>query len=122
MKTIGGAIQFSGSFKDTSFPNLKLVKGSAFIKTSSAEMDCNKWIRPLDGRSIIRGGKIKCTSHKKQNSISLDEDGKIIDMQESEVNNEKANVTIIPNTAATSLNLNCGQLIFLVTCLLMLHL
>lgn len=122
LKTIGGAIQFSGSFKDTSFPNLKLVKGSAFIKTSSAEMDCNKWIRPMDGRSIIRGGKIKCTSHKKQNSISLDEDGKIIDMQESEVNNEKANVTIIPNTAATSLNLNCGQLIFLVTCLLMLHL
>lgn len=122
LKTIGGAIQFKGDFKDTSFPNLKLVKGSAFIKSSSAEMDCNKWIRPLNGRSIIRGEKIKCTSHKKQNSISLDENGKIIDMQQNEVSDERANVTIIPNIATTSLHLKWGQIIFLVTCLLMLHL
>ena len=122
LKTIGGAIHFDGNFKETNFPNLKLVKGSAFIKTSSAEMDCNKWIRPLDGRSIIRGGKIKCTSHKKQNSISLDEEGKIIDIQEDEITNEKANVKIVPNTAPTSYVLNWGNIFFITFYLLMLHL
>lgn len=99
LKTIGGAIHFDGSFKDTDFPNLKLVKGSAYIKTTSDEMDCNKWIKPQDGRSIIRGGKIKCSSPKKHNMISLDEDGKIIDMQENDIDNEKANIEVMESTA-----------------------
>lgn len=97
LKTIGGAIHFDGNFKDTDFPKLKLVKGSAYIKTSSDELDCNKWIRPLNGRSIIRGGKIKCTSAKKQNSISVDEDGKILDMVEKEVDNDKTDIKTITN-------------------------
>ena len=105
MKTIGGAIHFDGDFKETRFPNLKLVKCSTFVKTFSAEMDCNKWIRPLDGGFFIHGGKLKYTSQKKQVSVSLAEDSKIIDIQENESKSEKANVTIIPNKATSSCSL-----------------
>ncbi|CAL9736423.1 sporulation-specific protein 2 [Monosporozyma servazzii] len=101
LKTIGGAIHFDGSFKDTDFPNLKLVKGSAYIKTTSDEMDCNKWIRPQNGRSIIRGGKIKCSSPKKHNLISLDENGKIIDVQENDIVNGKPNIEVMEGTATS---------------------
>lgn len=86
LKQIGGAIYFEGRFQDTEFPDLKLVKGSAYINTNSEQLDCNKWTTPISGRSIIRGGKINCTSGRKQKSISVNEDGEVIDG--SEVTNE----------------------------------
>ncbi|CCF57673.1 hypothetical protein KAFR_0D00260 [Kazachstania africana CBS 2517] len=79
LKMIGGAIHFEGEFNDAKFNNLKLVKGSVFIKSNSNELDCNKWIVPLNGRSIIRGGKVKCISLKKQSLISVDEDGNVVE-------------------------------------------
>lgn len=78
LQQIGGAIQFTGKFKDTSFPKLKLVKGSALIISNSDSLDCAKWTTPTSGSSIIRGGKITCTSGKKQNSVSVNEDGTVI--------------------------------------------
>lgn len=115
LKTIGGAIHFDGSFKDTDFPNLKLVKGSAYIKTTSDEMDCNKWIRPQNGRSIIRGGKIKCTSPKKHNSISLDENGKIIDVQENDIVNDKPNIEVMEGTANSLQWPSCSIFLIILT-------
>ncbi|CCD22187.1 Sps22p NDAI_0A00270 [Naumovozyma dairenensis CBS 421] len=84
LKLIGGAIHFEGKFKEIKFENLKLVKGSAFIKSSSDSLNCNQWLTPVNGRSIIRGGKIKCTSGRKFNTINLDEDGAIIPGNDNE--------------------------------------
>lgn len=64
LKQIGGAIHFDGRFDDISFQNLKLVKGSAFIKSTSALLDCQKWINPIRGKSVVRGGKIECVNGK----------------------------------------------------------
>lgn len=78
LKQIGGAIYFEGKFSDTDFPQLKLVKGSALIKSSSGNMDCSKWTTPKNGRSIVRGGKITCTSGRKQKSQSVSQDGAVL--------------------------------------------
>ncbi|CCK69148.1 Sps22p KNAG_0C00340 [Huiozyma naganishii CBS 8797] len=85
LKLVGGAIYFEGTFTDTDFPYLRLVKGSAFVKTTSNDMNCNKWVRPQNGRSIVRGGKIQCTASKKQNSISLDENGSVTETSERDI-------------------------------------
>lgn len=80
LKTIGGAISITGSFDSIIFDNLKLVKGSIYLSSNSREMDCNKWIRLINSKSIIRGGKVKCISAEKQSLISIDENGKIMDV------------------------------------------
>ncbi|KAL3234248.1 Sporulation-specific protein 22 [Nakaseomyces bracarensis] len=64
LKQIGGAIHFEGRFDDISFEKLKLVKGSAFIKSTSTLLDCQKWISPMKGKSVVRGGKIECQNAK----------------------------------------------------------
>ncbi|EDO18955.1 hypothetical protein Kpol_2002p25 [Vanderwaltozyma polyspora DSM 70294] len=95
LKQIGGAIFFEGRFQDTDFPELKLVKGSAYINSNSETLDCSKWTTPISGRSIIRGGKINCTSGRKQKSISVNENGDVIQgsevVTETEVVPEKKN-------------------------------
>ncbi|GAV48577.1 hypothetical protein ZYGR_0K00820 [Zygosaccharomyces rouxii] len=83
LKQIGGAIYFEGKFQDTDFPQLKLVKGSAFIKSNSVVLDCNKWITPLNGRAIIRGGKLLCISGRKQKTQNISQDGKVLDESEA---------------------------------------
>lgn len=66
---IGGAIEFVGNIKEMSFPQLRLVKGSAKIQTQAESFDCTKWSRSSVG-SVIRGGKIECTSANNQKIIS----------------------------------------------------
>lgn len=78
LKQIGGAIYFEGKFSDTDFPQLKLVKGSALVRTNSGNMDCSKWTTPKNGRSIVRGGKITCTSGRRQKSQSVSQDGAVL--------------------------------------------
>lgn len=89
LKVIGGAIQFTGNIKDTEFPNLRLVKGSAIIESSSEELDCGKWISPAGGSSIIRGGKIECTSKDKKSSANIQHDGKVLDKITSQIPQHK---------------------------------
>lgn len=76
---IGGAIQFKGNIKDTDFPNLRLVKGSAIIQSTSDELDCSKWVTPNSGSSIIRGGKIECEPKGKKSSANVRQDGTVLD-------------------------------------------
>ncbi|CAI4056739.1 hypothetical protein N7582_000692 [Saccharomyces uvarum] len=83
LRQIGGAIYFEGSFQKIDFPELKLVKGSAYIKSSSDELNCEEFTTPKNGRSIIRGGKIECTSGMKRKMLSVDEDGNVLGKQES---------------------------------------
>lgn len=56
---IGGAIEIVGNIKETSFKGLKLIKGSAKIKSSDVSFDCTKWSRS-ELSSVVRGGKIEC--------------------------------------------------------------
>ncbi|CAH01090.1 uncharacterized protein KLLA0_C01001g [Kluyveromyces lactis] len=79
LKLIGGAIQFKGNIKDTDFPNLRLVKGSAIIQSTSDELDCSKWVTPNSGSSIIRGGKIECEPKGKKSSANVRQDGTVLD-------------------------------------------
>lgn len=84
LRQIGGAIHFEGKFSETSFQNLKLVKGSAFIKSSSENLDCSQWITSINGRSIIRGGKVKCSSARKSNFLNIDKEGLVLDSIEND--------------------------------------
>lgn len=84
LRQIGGAIYFEGKFNDTDFPQLKLVKGSAFVKTNSGSMDCSKWTTPKSGRSIVRGGKISCISGRRQKAQSVSQDGSVLSETDSE--------------------------------------
>lgn len=56
---IGGALELAGNIKEAKFPSLKLVKGSAIIRSFVSLFDCNRWSHS-DIRSIVRGGKIEC--------------------------------------------------------------
>lgn len=79
IKTIGGALQIEGDFNETEFPQLKLIKGSATFASQSDKFDCDKWIKPVNERSIIRGGKIKCSTKKKNEYREINQDGKILE-------------------------------------------
>ncbi|EJS44570.1 YCL048W [Saccharomyces arboricola H-6] len=111
LKQIGGAIFFEGSFKDIMFDSLKLVKGSAFIKSSSNVLDCNKWTNPSNGRSIIRGGKFTCISGKKENTLNVKQDGTIIEKgykdltQESEDSKRRV-ISKFTNSTTSTTQLN----------------
>ena len=79
LQQIGGGIHFTGSMKEIELPKLRLVKGSVQINSTSDELDCSSWTSPPSGISIIRGGKIECSSSKKQTKISLNDKGEILD-------------------------------------------
>lgn len=81
LMSIGGAIEIFGDFKDATFSKLRLVKGSALIRSSSDGLDCSKWTRGSEDSSgsIVRGGKIVCTSGSKQQIVKFDQDGEIVD-------------------------------------------
>lgn len=115
LKTIGGAISIIGDFTDTIFSSLKLVKGSVYLNSKSQDMDCNKWITLVNSKSIVRGGKIKCISPRKQNLISLDENGKIIEINDSATSSNKvsnsANISISNNGSNSLFKLNLSWII-----------
>lgn len=69
LTSIGGALDLVGNIKEVSFKALKLVKGSARIKSYDAAFDCNKWSK-ADSSSIIRGGKIECTNARNERLVS----------------------------------------------------
>lgn len=84
LREIGGAIQFFGTFQEISLPLLKLVRGSALIKSTSNVLDCSKWTTPVSGNSIIRGGQIICNSGRVQSSARVSEDGTLLGREQKE--------------------------------------
>lgn len=70
LTTIGGAIELSGPIKEVIMPLLKLVKGSAKIKSSDNDFDCSKWSKTSSISMVVRGGKIECTNAKNEKIIS----------------------------------------------------
>ncbi|KAK6203219.1 uncharacterized protein RJT21DRAFT_132633, partial [Scheffersomyces amazonensis] len=69
LHVIGGALQLVGPIKDTNLKQLKLVKGSANVKSLSSTFDCNKWSRG-EISTVIRGGKIECINSNNEKIVS----------------------------------------------------
>lgn len=59
LQIIDGGLEINGNFKTLIFDNLKLIKGSARIKSSNKDLDCNKIIKDQFNLAL-RGGKITC--------------------------------------------------------------
>ncbi|CCE87141.1 Piso0_005681 [Millerozyma farinosa CBS 7064] len=84
LNIIGGALEIVGNIKELDFDKLKLVKGSAKIKSSDAEFSCAAWTKS-DMSSVIRGGKIECTNANNERIVSNTptENGKKVTTTES---------------------------------------
>lgn len=91
LKSVGGAIEFHGDIKENHFDNLKIIKGSAIMKSSSDEFDCNGWMKNEVGK-VVRGGKVECGSGKSSTTdvILVDESGESTKGQPG-VNDNKKN-------------------------------
>lgn len=61
LKSVGGAIEFHGNIAKNHFSNLKIIKGSAIMKSSSKDLDCTDWMKNEVG-GVVRGGKVECGS------------------------------------------------------------
>lgn len=84
LKIIGGALEIVGKITELTFKNLKLVKGSAIVRSTSPLFDCRKWTK-LEIGLVVRGGKIECTNANNEKVTSrTKEDGS----EASEVKNE----------------------------------
>ncbi|RLV92996.1 Sporulation-specific protein 22 [Spathaspora sp. JA1] len=72
LKIIGGALELIGSIKEISFKQLKLIKGSAIVKSTSIQFDCNKWLSSSTSEIllVVRGGKIECTNYNNEKFTS----------------------------------------------------
>lgn len=68
LSVIGGAIELVGNFRDASLKQLRLVKGSARVKSFAASFDCAKW-STAEMSSVIRGGKIECSNAKNETTV-----------------------------------------------------
>lgn len=69
LNVIGGAIELVGNFKDASLKQLRLVKGSARVKSFAAGFDCAKW-STAEMSAVIRGGKIECSNAKNETTVA----------------------------------------------------
>ncbi|KAL6450937.1 SPS22 Sporulation-specific protein 22 [Candida maltosa Xu316] len=97
LKIIGGALELVGAIKEISLKNLKLVKGSALVKSTSPLFDCARWSKS-DIILVVRGGKIECTdsNNEKITSRTKEDGGELIanttfDIEYSETSNLATN-------------------------------
>ncbi|KAI5969642.1 hypothetical protein CANMA_001305 [Candida margitis] len=88
LKIIGGALEIVGKITELTFRNLKLVKGSAIVRSTSPQFDCRKWTKSEIGL-VVRGGKIECTNASNEKVTSrTKEDGSEASEVKNEVENE----------------------------------
>ena len=97
LESIGGGIHFEGPFTETKFDSLKIIRGSANIRSSSETFDCSMWTKPAGERSVIRGREITCVTGKKENVVKLNDDGKIVDKIEHDIQNNKTGSIGLPS-------------------------
>ncbi|KAI3406025.2 hypothetical protein KGF56_001244 [Candida oxycetoniae] len=69
LNIIGGALEIKGPITDISLKDLKLVKGSAIISSTSPAFDCEKWSKS-EVLLVVRGGKIECTNSNNEKITS----------------------------------------------------
>lgn len=90
LRSVGGAIEFHGDISSNHFDDLKIIKGSAILKSSSDLFDCSDWMKNEVGR-VVRGGKVECGSGKSQTTevILVDESGESTQGEPGINNNNK---------------------------------
>ena len=93
LKSVGGAIEFHGDITSNHFDDLKIIKGSAILKSSSAVFDCGDWMKNEVGK-VVRGGKVECGSGKSEKTevLLVDESGEST-QGEPGVNDNSKNVS-----------------------------
>ncbi|QPG75484.1 hypothetical protein FOA43_002839 [Brettanomyces nanus] len=76
LKSVGGALEFEGDIDSNEFRQLKVVKGSAILKSSSNKFNCQSWV-DQEVSTVVRGGKIECGSGNSEFTevIHVDESG-----------------------------------------------
>lgn len=94
LRSVGGAIEFHGDIGSNHFNNLKIIKGSAIMKSSSEMFDCTDWMKNEVAR-VVRGGKVECGSGKSTTTevLLVDEDGEST-QGEPGINDNNTNSTI----------------------------
>lgn len=76
LKSVGGAIEMHGDISESKFTEIKIVKGSAIIKSTSNDLDCSEWMSSEIAKAV-RGGKIECSAGDKPKEIKhVDDRGK----------------------------------------------
>lgn len=66
---ISGALELVGPIQKVEMPSLKLIRGSAKIKSTDEAFDCYAWSKS-DISAVIRGGKNECTNSQNQNYVA----------------------------------------------------
>lgn len=69
LNVVGGALELVGPIKEVKMPNLRLVRGSARIKSTDASFNCLAWSKS-EISAVVRGGKNECTNSQNQNYIA----------------------------------------------------
>lgn len=89
--SVGGAVEFHGDITSNHFEDLKIIKGSAILKSSSELFDCSDWMKNEVGR-VVRGGKVECGSGKSTSTevMLVDESGESV-QGEAGVNDNNKN-------------------------------
>lgn len=108
LKSVGGAIEFHGDIDSNHFNGLKLVKGSAILKSSSQNFDCTDWMRNEVGR-VVRGGKIECGTGKSSTTevLMVDESGLSV-KGEPGLNQNTKNISKISSQANSGAGASTG--------------
>lgn len=77
LKSVGGAVEMHGNIASTEFKEIKIVKGSAILKSKSNEIDCSEWMVEELAKAV-RGGKIECSGGEGMRAVKhVDDGGKV---------------------------------------------
>lgn len=69
LAVIGGALEISGNIKQISMDSIRLIRGSAKVKSNDPAFSCSDFSKNAISRSV-RGGKNECTNSQNQNFVS----------------------------------------------------
>lgn len=59
LTVIGGGLDIEGDVQQTSWPELKFIKGAANLISTNNNFDCSQWLNS-EVNDAMRGGEIKC--------------------------------------------------------------
>ncbi|QRG38642.1 hypothetical protein FDK38_003057 [Candidozyma auris] len=69
LSVIGGALELVGPIKEVKMPSLRLVRGSAKVKSSDEKFSCSTWAKSSIS-AVVRGGKNECVNSQSQNYVA----------------------------------------------------
>ncbi|ANB13188.1 Ecm33p [Sugiyamaella lignohabitans] len=70
VKSVGGAIDFTGNFSSAQLPSLTLVKGGVDIESSSSKFNCSSW-NQAHSDGDIQGDSYVCKAKSVSTSVAI---------------------------------------------------